>query len=158
TIRSSAAVVRNSPDVPTDCDGLLSPVCSKVKKFVPVSQLNTSSTRTPPMPKWATPNPPERPRMSSTLLRSPGSHRMRWDGARRRPAAPEDEPRQSTYTAAFAPGDLDDRCSCALDLLAAVAGSARWKSDRATRHLDRSGPDQRAALEKHRARIDRRTH
>ena len=45
------------------------------RKSVPVAQLKRARTTTPPMP-IGTARKPERPRMSSMLLRSPDDHRM----------------------------------------------------------------------------------
>src|SRR6185503_6454808 len=76
TMRSSAGEVGVEPAVPLVSVGTLDPVSSNENRLVPVSQLSASTTRNPPMPIEATRPPPDRPRASSMLLRSPGAQRI----------------------------------------------------------------------------------
>src|SRR6185295_11491272 len=76
TIFSSAGDVFTSPVVPTDPgveEGV--PVPRSENRFVPVAQLSTSRIKKPPIPRPAMP-PPDRPRLSSMLPRSPGVQRI----------------------------------------------------------------------------------
>src|SRR3954449_3635659 len=82
--RSSLGELLTCPDVPTsvvDCVSLP----SREKRFVPLTQLSSSTTTKPPRPSGIIPPPnPERPRISSMSLRSP-VHLMLASGARKGP-------------------------------------------------------------------------
>src|SRR5262249_56690338 len=73
----AAGVAARGREAPTPSGGG-PPLSSRERKFVPVAQLNTRRTMMPPRP-IGTPTrlpPPELPRSSSMLLRSPGVQRM----------------------------------------------------------------------------------
>src|SRR5687767_10828102 len=76
TSRSSSGADFTSPEVPTDDDGGGEPPPTIDVKSMPVAQLSTSRSSSPPTPRPPAPMaiPPERPRMSSILLRSPDVH------------------------------------------------------------------------------------
>src|SRR4051812_21291128 len=80
TVRSSAGEAVTRPDVPVvptavplELDG--EPPPSIEKKSTPVNMLNSATMMNPPMPSGII-VPPDRPRMSSILLRSPAVQRM----------------------------------------------------------------------------------
>jgi hypothetical protein len=80
TIRSSSGEVATRPAVPTLSGGGAPPPPPIMGvRSMPVAQLNTSNRRSPPTPTPPAPSampPPELPRRSSTLLRSPALHRI----------------------------------------------------------------------------------
>jgi hypothetical protein len=78
TSRSSVGDPVVAPEVPTvDELGEELPPPSMSKKFTPVNMLSSATTMKPPIPRGIMPPPPpDRPRMSSILPRSPALHRI----------------------------------------------------------------------------------